>query len=77
MMALESPSTRSSQIARQVLVYGRVLEKAEIFSRLDAINADDIRNLAKLVFSQRVPTLTAVGPVNGELSSEYVANTLR
>ena len=77
MMALESPSTRSSQIARQVLVYGRVLEKAEIFSKLDAINADDIRNLAKLVFSQRVPTLTAVGPVNGELSSEYVANTLR
>ncbi len=77
MMTLESPSTRSSQIARQVLVYGRVLDKGEIFTKLDAINEEDISNLAKSIFSSEVPTLTAVGPVNKTFTRDKVVNLLR
>ena len=76
MMTLESPSTRSSQIARQVAVYGRVLDKTEIYSKLDAITAADISNLAQNVFSSGAPTLTAVGPINGTLTCENVINQL-
>ena len=77
MMTLESPSTRSTQIARQVLVYGRVLDKREIFSKLDAITVEDISNLAKKMFSSEFPTLVAVGPINETLSRDKILSQLR
>jgi predicted Zn-dependent peptidase len=61
-MSAESPSSRASQIARQLLLFGRPVAKEELMERLDALNVGRLTDLSGRLFSTR-PTLTAVGPV--------------
>ncbi|NVK34421.1 MAG: insulinase family protein [Rhodobacteraceae bacterium] len=76
MMALESPTARAGQIARQILVHGRVMDINEISERIEEVTAADIRRVAKEVFCGSMPTLTAVGPVNNLMKVEDFANKL-
>ena len=43
LMGLENPSTRSEQIASQMLAYGRVMPVSEIIMKLDAVDAAAVR----------------------------------
>ncbi len=61
-MSAESPSSRASQIARQLLLFGRPVAKEELMGRLDALTTARLTDLSGRLFSTR-PTLTAVGPV--------------
>ncbi len=61
-MSGESPASRASQIARQLLLFGRPVTKEELMGRLDALNTERLTDLSARLFSTR-PTLTAVGPV--------------
>jgi predicted Zn-dependent peptidase len=61
-MSAESPSSRASQIARQLLLFGRPVAKEELMERLDALTTARLTDLSGRLFSTR-PTLTAVGPV--------------
>ncbi|HEY4193014.1 MAG TPA: pitrilysin family protein [Mesorhizobium sp.] len=61
-MSAESPSSRASQIARQLLLFGRPVAKEELMERLDALTTGRLTDLSGRLFSTR-PTLTAVGPV--------------
>lgn len=62
LMGLESPGSRCVQRARQILVYGRALETAEIIEKVEAIDAQSISAAAGRVFSTK-PTVAAVGQI--------------
>ncbi|MEJ8473510.1 M16 family metallopeptidase [Roseibium algae] len=76
MMALESPTARAGQIARQVLVHGRILSIEEISEKIEAVTVDDIRRVAHETFIDSTPTLTAVGPVDSVMSVDELARSL-
>jgi predicted Zn-dependent peptidase len=59
--ALETPGGRVEQLARQVLTFGRVMERKEIAARIDGVSAADVRQAALGVLASP-PTLAMVGP---------------
>ncbi|MEP2706916.1 MAG: pitrilysin family protein [Roseibium sp.] len=77
MMALESPAARAGQIARQILVHGRVLGPDEVSAKIEAVTSEDIRRVAHETFVGTKPTLTAIGPIDGIMSASQLADRLR
>lgn len=61
-MSRESASSRASQIARQLLLYGRPVPMEELVERLSALTVDRLSDLSYRLFSSK-PTLTSIGPV--------------
>ncbi|EXL10157.1 M16 family metallopeptidase [Aquamicrobium defluvii] len=74
-MSAESPSSRASQIARQLLLFGRPIPKEELMERLSALTVERLSDLSGRLFSTR-PTLAAVGPVGSLTSYESVVGAL-
>ena len=74
-MAAESPASRASQIARQLLLYGRPIPMEELVDRLSKITVDRLSDLAKRLFST-TPTIAAIGPVGSMPAFETVRETL-
>ncbi len=62
MMSSESASSRASQIARQIMLFGRPISKDELMERLSGITVERLTDLSTRLFSSR-PTIAAVGPV--------------
>lgn len=77
MMALESPAARAGQIARQILVHGRVLTPDEISRKIEAVTAEDLRRVAHETFVGTTPTLTAIGPIDGIMNASELAERLQ
>lgn len=80
LMSLESPSSRAAQIARQMLVFGRVIDLNELVAKVDAITPSDLRDLGRSIFADTVPTLASIGPIDGiesVLSTERISGHLR
>jgi predicted Zn-dependent peptidase len=46
MMALESSTVRAEQMARQLLIYNRILRPAELAGEVDDVSANDVREVA-------------------------------
>lgn len=74
-MSAESPSSRASQIARQLLLFGRPIPKEELMERLSALTVGRLTDLSGRLFSTK-PTLAAVGPVGSLTSYESIASAL-
>ncbi len=74
MMALESPTARAGQIARQILIHGRILTLEEISDKIEAVTAEDIRRVAQETFTSQTPTLAAVGPVKDLISADDIVH---
>lgn len=64
MMSLESPASRAGQIARQILLFGRIVSNDELMERLNALTVDRMRDLSHRLFTQSTPTLAAIGPID-------------
>ncbi|WP_378943862.1 M16 family metallopeptidase [Mesorhizobium sp. ANAO-SY3R2] len=75
-MSAESSSSRSSQIARQLLLFGRPIDKEELMERLGALTVDRLTDLSSRLFSTK-PTITAVGPVGTLAPYESILDSLR
>ncbi|MGD0639649.1 MAG: pitrilysin family protein [Roseiarcus sp.] len=74
--ALESPSARAQQLARQTFVYGGPLSLEEMLARIDAITVDDVRKAgAAMLISP--PTVAVIGGVGKALDGAGVARRLR
>ena len=67
LMSYESAASRASQIARQILLFGRPVTTEELLDRLSNITVKRLADLSDRLFSTR-PTVAAVGPV-GNLPS--------
>lgn len=63
LMSLESPSSRCTQRARQLVVYGRTLTTQEIIDRVETISVTGIAGAAARLFSA-TPTLAAIGKLD-------------
>lgn len=68
LMGLESPGSRCVQRARQILVYGRILDTDEIIQKVEGIDSAAILKATQNLFST-TPTIAAVGQIDN--LSEY------
>ncbi len=76
LMTLESPAARAGQLARQLLLFGRVIPPDELVERIEAITVAELRGLAARTFQGGSPTLAAVGPANGMMDRQHIADRL-
>ncbi|MBX6322846.1 MAG: insulinase family protein [Rhodospirillaceae bacterium] len=76
LMAQESTSARCEQLANQLLVWGRPLDRDEILARVEAVGPEDVVRVARRLIAAR-PTLAALGPVARVEDAERTAARLR
>ncbi|WP_137113444.1 pitrilysin family protein [Mesorhizobium sp. GR13] len=74
-MSAESPASRASQIARQLLLFGRPVGRDELMERLNALTVERLTDLSSRLFSTR-PTLAAVGPIGSLPAYDNVVDAL-
>ena len=61
LMGLESSSARAEQMARQLLLFDRLMEPPELIERIDAVTADAVRELAANLVGASPPSVVVVG----------------
>jgi processing peptidase subunit beta len=61
----------AESIGRELLVYGRRLPKAELFARIDAVNADTVRAVADRFILDKEMAIAAAGDVQGMPDYEW------
>lgn len=76
LMAQESPAARASQIARQMLLFGRPVSNVELMERLANLTPKRLSDLAGRLFFDTPITVSAIGPVDKLLSINDMAQTL-
>ncbi len=76
LMALESPTARAGQLARQMLIYGRPVPLEEQVALVDAVTVDSVRRLADVIFTSSTPTLAAIGPIGKLIAHDRLAERL-
>ncbi len=76
LMSLESPAARAGQIARQVLLYGRPIPNEELMERLNAVTAGRLTDLSGRLFSETMPSVAAIGPVERMMGQNEIAEIL-
>jgi len=74
--ALESPSSRCEQIARQVMAFDRVLSREEIIGAIDGLEIEHIRAAGAHALTS-TPTVAAIGPVGKVLAQDRIAQRVR
>ena len=74
-MSAESPASRASQIARQLLLFGRPIPKDELVDRLSKLTVERLTDLSSRLFST-TPTLAAIGPIGALSSYDRIRATL-
>jgi predicted Zn-dependent peptidase len=65
LMALESSSARAEQIARQIMVHGRVIPTSELIAKIDAVTVDSTRAAGRSLIARSRPAIAALGPGRG------------
>jgi len=65
LLALESTTSRMSNLARQELYFGRHISLDEIAKGIDAVTAEEVRSVARELFDADRIALTALGPSDG------------
>jgi predicted Zn-dependent peptidase len=60
-------------MARQLLLFGRLIPIEELSAKIEAIEAGAVRKLAGRILSGSTPTLATVGPVKGMLDRSRIA----
>ncbi len=65
LMALESSSARAEQIARQIMVHGRVIPTSELITKIDAVTVDSARAAGRSLIARSRPAIAALGPGRG------------
>ncbi len=76
-MNLENASSRADQIARQFLAFNEIPDMAQLLSRINAVTADDVVDLAKSIFSSKAPSLSAVGQLSKLASHSAIASRFK
>jgi predicted Zn-dependent peptidase len=63
LMSLESTSSRCEQVARQLLIYGRVIPLDEVIAKIEAVDTQSVMRAASRIIDSTL-TVTALGPIN-------------
>jgi len=72
LMNIDGTTAVAEDIGRQVLTHGRRLTPAEIFARIDAITAKDIKRVAKQYLEDACPTVSAYGNLRNFPDYSYI-----
>jgi predicted Zn-dependent peptidase len=73
--ALESSSSRAEQIARQTMIFGRVLGQGEVIGKIDALTLDDVREAGASLL-RTPPTIAILGGIKKAVSAADIAARL-
>lgn len=76
LMALESSSSTAEVLARQMLIFNRVIPSQEMVDRIERITREDIRRVANEVFASN-PTYAVIGDIDGYPSYDEVQKRLK
>jgi len=76
LMKRESTSARAESNARDMAIYGRIIDKDETLQQIDAVSKQQLEKLALSIFTGK-PTLACLGPVKHVLSYEDLCNRLK
>ncbi|HEX2529234.1 MAG TPA: pitrilysin family protein [Geminicoccus sp.] len=77
LMGLEHCAGVCEDVARHLLTFGRRIPRDEILRRIDAVTHDDLKRVAKRLFANPVPSVTALGPCSKLLDHDKLAARLR
>jgi predicted Zn-dependent peptidase len=61
LMGLESSSARAEYMARQLLLFDKLIDTREIVARIEAVTPEAVRTLADGLMAARKPSITVVG----------------
>ena len=75
LMSLESSSARAEQMARQLIVFDRLVPAAELIERVEAVTADSVRAVAERVARSAPPSVAVVGA--GKRSADHALHAER
>ena len=75
LMGLESSSARAEQMARQLLVFDRLIGTPEIVERIEQVSAEAVRELAAKLVGETRPAVAVVGA--GRKGESYAAKAER
>ena len=75
LMSLESTASRAEQIARHMLIFGRVLATSEITEGIDAVDRAAVARISDRLRAGR-PTVAALGPAAAIPAYEEIASAL-
>lgn len=76
LMALESPSARCEQLARQLMIFGRVLPTEELIEKIEAVDRGALCRAARRLCEDGAPTVAAIGPIDRLESFERIRERL-
>ena len=76
LMGMESSSSVSEVLARQHLIYNRIIPTKEMIEQIENVSAEDILQTAQHIFSVR-PSYALVGAFDDYMSYDELANRLQ
>ncbi len=76
LMSHESATSRASQIARQMLLFGRPVTNEELMDRLSKITTERLTDLSHRLFTGCTPTVAAIGPIDALPQFNMIAEEL-
>ncbi len=75
LMSLESTGARAEQMARQLLIAGRVIPTDELIQRVDDVTGEAVRAVAERMLTSAPPSIAVVGA--GAKSGDYASTAAR
>ena len=75
-MSLESSSSSSEILARQMLIFDRIIPVAEMVERIESVSKQDILTIAERIFSS-TPSYTLVGDIDGHPDYTQIQTALK
>lgn len=76
LMAKESPAARAGQLARQIMLFGKLIPGSDVLDRLAAITPERLTDLSERLFFSGKPTVSAIGPVERLADPAQIAASL-
>jgi predicted Zn-dependent peptidase len=65
LLSLESSTSRMGNVARQEMYFGRYISQDEIARSVDAVDAEQVLEVAREFFRPERLAITVLGPING------------
>ncbi len=76
LMALESSSTTAEILARQMLLYNRIIPIEEMVERIEKVTLQDVRDMAQQIFASK-PTYCLVGDIANHPDYEQIQHMIK